>query len=576
MKLLENMKIKMKFVILIVVMLIGTMSIGTISYYYNTRSNNALKKMYNENLLSLEKVSDARNQNRANIANVLDLMITADEAGRDTILNDFNSRTGKIKTDIAEVGAKKADLTDYEKKQIKLINDNIAKWGTMSKQIIDLVKANKASDGIALFKDSGQSIAEELQTSIRDLENYQVKVADKAYKVNKFKGQGAIYQIIFLNFLISILCIAIGYVISRTISVSIRKVDSLIKKTSNLDLIYDHSYDHLLVRKDEIGSIAQSVEELRNVLRNMVGNVLRISNNLAASSEELAASTEENTKTIQQIVNAVNEIAAGNSAQADMVEKANGTVSAMVSNMEDINKDAEINSESAKKSQKIIEGGQQAIDLTTQRMSENIKVSKEVGDSINELSSQMDKVGNIVTVIKGISEQTNMLALNASIEAARAGDAGKGFAVVASEIGKLAQNTASAVDEITSIISDAISRNEVTAANNERAREIVSEQEKAVETTSKAFHKIKLSVADIAERTVKVSENLNEIYKSSNEISKQTLDMSAVAQEAAASSEEISASNEEQLASIEMIASAANDLSGMATELNNEITKFKL
>ncbi len=576
MKLLENMKIKVKFVILIVVMLIGTMSIGTISYYYNTRSNNALKKMYNENLLSLEKVSDARNQNRANIANVLDLMITADEAGRDTILNDFNSRTGKIKTDIAEVGAKKADLTDYEKKQIKLINDNIAKWGTMSKQIIDLVKANKASDGIALFKDSGQSIAEELQTSIRDLENYQVKVADKAYKVNKFKGQGAIYQIIFLNFLISILCIAIGYVISRTISVSIRKVDSLIKKTSNLDLIYDHSYDHLLVRKDEIGSIAQSVEELRNVLRNMVGNVLRISNNLAASSEELAASTEENTKTIQQIVNAVNEIAAGNSAQADMVEKANGTVSAMVSNMEDINKDAEINSESAKKSQKIIEGGQQAIDLTTQRMSENIKVSKEVGDSINELSSQMDKVGNIVTVIKGISEQTNMLALNASIEAARAGDAGKGFAVVASEIGKLAQNTASAVDEITSIISDAISRNEVTAANNERAREIVSEQEKAVETTSKAFHKIKLSVADIAERTVKVSENLNEIYKSSNEISKQTLDMSAVAQEAAASSEEISASNEEQLASIEMIASAANDLSGMATELNNEITKFKL
>ncbi len=576
MKLLENMKIKMKFVILIVVMLIGTMSIGTISYYYNTRSNNALKKMYNENLLSLEKVSDARNQNRANIANVLDLMITADKAGRDTILNDFNSRTGKIKTDIAEVGAKKADLTDYEKKQIKLINDNIAKWGTMSKQIIDLVKANKPSDGIALFKNSGQSIAEELQTSIRDLENYQVKVADKAYKVNKFKGQGAIYQIIFLNFLISILCIAIGYVISRTISVSIRKVDSLIKKTSNLDLIYDHSYDHLLVRKDEIGSIAQSVEELRNVLRNMVGNVLRISNNLAASSEELAASTEENTKTIQQIVNAVNEIAAGNSAQADMVEKANGTVSAMVSNMEDINKDAEINSESAKKSQKIIEGGQQAIDLTTQRMSENIKVSKEVGDSINELSSQMDKVGNIVTVIKGISEQTNMLALNASIEAARAGDAGKGFAVVASEIGKLAQNTASAVDEITSIISDAISRNEVTAANNERAREIVSEQEKAVETTSKAFHKIKLSVADIAERTVKVSENLNEIYKSSNEISKQTLDMSAVAQEAAASSEEISASNEEQLASIEMIASAANDLSGMATELNNEITKFKL
>lgn len=576
MKLLENMKIKVKFVILIVVMLIGTMSIGTISYYYNTRSNNALKKMYNENILNLEKVSDARNQNRANIANVLDLMITTDEVGRDTILNDFNSRAGKIKRDIAEVGAEKTDLTDYEKKQIKLINDNIAKWGTMSKQIIDLVKANKPSDGIALFKNSGQSIAEELQTSIRDLEKYQVKVADKVYKMNKFKGQGAIYQIIFLNFLISILCIAIGYVISRTISVSIRKVDSLIKKTSNLDLIYDHSYDHLLVRKDEIGSIAQSVEELRNVLRNMVGNVLRISNNLAASSEELAASTEENTKTIQQIVNAVNEIAAGNSAQADMVEKANGTVSAMVSNMEDINKDAEINSESAKKSQKIIEGGQQAIDLTTQRMSENIKVSKEVGDSINELSSQMDKVGNIVTVIKGISEQTNMLALNASIEAARAGDAGKGFAVVASEIGKLAQNTASAVDEITSIISDAISRNEVTAANNERAREIVSEQEKAVETTSKAFHKIKLSVADIAERTVKVSENLNEIYKSSNEISKQTLDMSAVAQEAAASSEEISASNEEQLASIEMIASAANDLSGMATELNNEITKFKL
>jgi methyl-accepting chemotaxis protein len=501
-------------------------------------------------------------------------MLTEDETGKADILADIEKRVGNIEKDFSEFEA--TDFAEYETSQYALINDNLIKWNTISNEIIDLASSGKSKEAIELFKGTGETIFEDLQTSIRDLVNYNIQEADNSYVNNKADSDTSTFLLIMLIIVISIICTLFGLLITLSITKPIAKVVLLLKKTSALDLVDDSSYASLYLHKDEIGIIAHAVEDLRNALRDIVDKISSVSDNLTASSKNLAVSTEGSTKTISQVVTAINEIAIGNNAQAEMVTNTSETIMTMVDSIEEVNKITVNNSSNAKKSIEIIKEGQKAIDLTMDKMGENIKIYSDVGKSINELSSQMDKVASIIDVIRTISKQTNLLALNASIEAARAGESGKGFAVVAVEIGKLANDTDNAVNEITGIITDAVSRNSVSARNTEIAKGIVSEQEKAINITKDAFYRIKDSVEDITTQTVDISKKIHIIDASARDISNQTQDMSAVAQQSAAGSEEISASNEEQLASIEMIASAAKSLSVMALELQNEINRFKL
>ena len=573
----NRLKIRTKLIIMVTLFLIALLLvsiIGTINY---KKAIKATGDIYNKNVIAIEKLSDAQTQTRSNFANVLNCMVTKEETSRETLFNDYKNRTVAINSDLNEYEKLTKNNNDtYDKKQISLIKANMNSWNEISDRMIELVKTNQSDDAVALFKISGEGIFEKLQTSIQDLNNYNIKQAEKIYLKQEETGKTVTKFLIIFVLFITAVCILVAELVTKSISKPILKVISLIKKTSDLDLSNDTSYDHLLKFNNEVGIIAQSVEGLRNELRKVVESVLNISTNVAASSEELAASTEENTKTINQIVNAINEIAQGNNSQADMVSKTNQTIMTMASKIDEVNHETVTNSDNAEKSMGIIQEGQKAVELTVEKMAENKEVTGEVGKSIEDLSMQIEKVSNIISVIKDISSQTNLLALNASIEAARAGESGRGFAVVATEIGSLAQETDSAVDEITKIIMDTVARSTRASEKMSTANNIVLEQENAINITKESFDKIKISVEDITEHTMNISQRITEIDQSSNEIADKTQDMSAIAEEAAASSEEISASNEEQLASIEMIASAANELSKMATDLNNEVSKFKI
>lgn len=574
MRIFKMMKIRTKLAALICVMVLGLLSIGVTGFYDIMKSNRALDNIYSRNMIAVEKLSDARTQSRGNFANILNLMVTETSEDKQIILDDYESRLEKMNTDYSDF--LKLELNQYEKDQYKLIQTNMEEWTTIANKIMEDVALDNQDAAIKLFKDSGEAAFEKLQTSIRDLVNFNMNEADDIFNDHKSSGEAAATQLILILVVATALCIVLATLISLSITNPINRIVTILRKTSNLDFSHDESYSTLRKYKGEIGTIAKALSDLRKELRNSTGNILSISNNLAASSEELAATTEENVRAINQVVVAVNEIAQGNNTQAEMVENTSETVKEMVSRIEEVNMATLETSKNAKESIVMVEEGQKAIDVTVEKIKLNRKVTADVGNAIDELSKQMDKVGSIISVINDISKQTNLLSLNASIEAARTGEAGKGFAVVASEIGSLASETATAVREITQIIQDAIDKNAITANNNEIAKNISIEQEKAIEIMKEAFDHIKLSVQDITGRTMNVAEQMNYINDSSRKISDQTHDISATAQESAASSEEISASNEEQLASSEMIAASANDLSTIATDLNAEISKFKV
>lgn len=574
MRFLNNVKIRGKLTFMILFMLVGIGAMGVVGYVYNQKATDSATSLYDENMVSVVGLSDARTQSRANFANILNLMVSRTEEERVTIMENYNKRLTAITDDFTNFKAGMAE--GFETTQYNLIMTNTDAWNSLCTQLIELIQDGKTEDAIAEFKDKAETVFEDLQTSVRDLVNYKIEEAAAIHEQNLADSKKMSGILIGTAAGILLLCVVFGILITISITRPVRKIVSLIEKTSQLDFMYDKSYEELLTHKEEMGAIANALARMRVVFREVVGSIQKASDMLTSSSENLAASTSETERTLGQVVNAVHEIAEGNSSQAGLLSHTSEAIGFMTRDIESVNSASVENSVNAKRSIELIGEGRKAIDITIVKMNENIKVSNAVDKAVNDLSVQMNKVGEIVDVIRQISEQTNLLALNASIEAARAGIAGRGFAVVASEIGKLAVDTNRAVDEIAEIVDAAIDKNKRTSDKMDQVRTIVGQQEEAIDVTMGAFEKINDAVKNIADHTMDISDKIKHIAEEAKKISDQAQDLAAVSEETAAGSEEISAGNQEQMAVVATISSAAGQLSDMANTLNLEVAKFKI
>lgn len=374
-----------------------------------------------------------------------------------------------------------------------------------------------------------------------------------------------------------IIGVILSYLLGKAIEKPILKVTEFAKKTADLNLVdTDDELGKLVEIKDQTGNMARALYETRKALKNIASELQIVSSTVTNQSNHLTKNTDENVSSITQIVNTIDQLAAGNTEQAETMSGISSTLSDVVSLIDGMAAKTSENAEQAAHSLDSINEGQSSVDIQTQKMEKTLRVSNEVNRSINELKEMIHQVTGFVGIITSIAEQTNLLALNASIEAARAGEAGKGFSVVADEIRKLAEQTSHSASEITSIIEKTSEKTDLAVFNIEQSNKLIDEQRDALKITEEAFNKIRRMYEGIVGGFTQAAATMKTVNSNSQTVSNQIQDLTSRVEEFAASTEEISATGQEQLVTTEFIAGAAKELDILAIRLNQQIKKFKI
>lgn len=328
--------------------------------------------------------------------------------------------------------------------------------------------------------------------------------------------------------------------------------------------------------KDEVGALAESFNIMAEGLKTLVRQVRQVATEVTGSAETLAATAEETSASAEEVARTVEEIAKGASEQAAEAEKGSALVASLAAKMErlgeDTNKMLEVSADVIAANHK----GVETVEALKEKTKLNNDATERIVAAVTELEGQSQHIGTILQTISAIAEQTNLLALNAAIEAARAGDAGRGFAVVADEIRKLAEQSGKSADEIRRIVVGIQEHSKATVEIMQDVKERTKEQGSAVEEVNRAFGEISKSIQAINEKIEGIGIYVGEVNQDGHNIVAAIENISAVSEETAASSEEVSASMQQQTSAVDEVAQAADKLNGLANQLSNELSKFKI
>ena len=331
-----------------------------------------------------------------------------------------------------------------------------------------------------------------------------------------------------------------------------------------------------VMTQDEIGSLSNSVNEMKHKLRKLLTSVASSSERVAASSEELTASATQTSESIEQVAANIVDMTANSAKQSETIKELQNTVTDMSDKMNDLLESAQAMDEVAKASLEAAFDGKQKVNFAIEQIrniAEQVNKSAEV---VGNLGNRSKEIGTIVDTISAISDQTNLLALNAAIEAARAGEHGRGFAVVADEVRQLAEQSSDAAKNISELI-NTIQQDTTSAVESiELGNKSVRDGSDSVIATGDAFKAIEEQVAKLNQNIKNSISHIDSVNSTSQEILQSIEEVHQLSQKSTEEAENVSAATQQQSATMHEMSDFSNQLAELAQQLQNEVQKFNI
>ncbi|WP_256860520.1 methyl-accepting chemotaxis protein [Paraliobacillus ryukyuensis] len=430
----------------------------------------------------------------------------------------------------------------------------------------DMTEANALVQEANSIRAKTVDLLEELRTVVNEQHTLAVSKAKGSQQTTLFVLLGSMIASILIGGLLT-------YLISRVINRNLNEVVYVSNQVADGNLHVD-AIDYN--GQDEIGRIAASINTMGRNLKSIIHDILEISETVSSQSEELTQSASEVKNGSQQIAATMQELSSGSETQANNASDLSSAMSTFTTKMQEANERGQGIYNTSNDVLGMTTEGAKLMEGSVNQMAIVDQIVKESVQKVKGLDAQSQEVTKLVSVIHDIAEQTNLLALNAAIEAARAGEHGKGFAVVADEVRKLAEQVSASVTDITKIVESIQKESSGVANALQGSYKEVEKGTNQIKSTGETFTGIEKAVNNMVTSIKTVTENLRTMSTSSKEMGANIEDIASISEESAAGVEQVAASAQQSSSTMEEISNSSDQLAKLAEKLNSLVKQFRL
>ena len=540
------MKISSKLLLSFLLCALVTFGVGLLGIKGVVRLATALELTFSNNLVSVSNTAATLNGLVAHNRGLYRLLDASkgDVApqDRDRVRQDVANELQRSRSAYATYRA--TPLEDDERAAGDKLDQIWPTYISSSERIISMLDGGQLEQARSQLNSTNNELFRQARELIRVMiESNNRQIKEGSIAADELRNSALTWMIsgIVLAFIIAI---TIGVLITRLITRPIAQAVQSAQRIANGDLTQAIVTD----RTDEAGQLLMALSDMQGGLKSTLVEIANASDQLASAAEELSAVTDESSR--------------GLTRQNDEIQQAATAVNQMTAAVDEVASNAVSTSEASRQATTEAEDGRQQVAQAVSGMSSMVGEINDSTQSVADLAGQVREIGKVIDVIRGIADQTNLLALNAAIEAARAGEQGRGFAVVADEVRALAHRTQTSTVDIEKMIGEVqVGADDAVAAMN-KSLTWANNTQTLAQNAGEALQRITDSVAKINERNLVIVSASEEQAQVAREVDRNLLNIQDLSTQTAAGAHQTNASSQ--------------DLSRLATSFNVLVSKFQL